>query len=172
MSIKMDAGDFAPERTMQLCNKALDVIAMLVNKGETGHEDELYSWLSEEVGMTDEEIRQAGFDCLPDEDYRYEVFGKDGNLIEDGYCDLDTAVEYAIENEGYTVKRAWYNLDEFGRLDYDKEPSSADIMWERSVCEECCYFGSCADPLIKTINGIELCDDFKRETGGADDETI
>ena len=55
-----------PERMAGLCNKALDVIAMLVHRGECGHKNELYSWLSEEVGMTDEEIRQAEVDCVPE----------------------------------------------------------------------------------------------------------
>jgi len=65
----MKTRDFAsPDRMAQLCNNALDVIATLVNRGELGHNEELYSWLREEVGMTDGEIRQAGFECPPDEE--------------------------------------------------------------------------------------------------------
>lgn len=64
-----DTRNFAPpERMVRLCNKAIDVIAMLVESNYADHTSELYSWLSKEVGMTDEEIKQAGFDCVPDED--------------------------------------------------------------------------------------------------------
>jgi hypothetical protein len=53
------------ERMAVIGNNALNVIAKLVHSGDN-MSNELYSWLSEEVGMTDEEIRTAGFDCLPD----------------------------------------------------------------------------------------------------------
>lgn len=58
----------SPERMKHLCNRALDVIATLVSCDGTDSTNELYSWLSEKVGMTDVEIMQAGFDCVPEKD--------------------------------------------------------------------------------------------------------
>lgn len=67
MSDGMKTRNFAsPERMTQICNKALDVISTLVDFGDSAPNHDLYSWLSEEVGMTDAEIRTAGFDCVPD----------------------------------------------------------------------------------------------------------
>jgi hypothetical protein len=156
-----------PEHMIHLYNKALDVIAMLVNRGEIGskHNDELYLLLSEEVGMTDDEIRTAGFDCLPDEDYRYEVLNETGGILDggDGYVCLETAIEHALKKGGDTVHKVWFSLDKDGNIDYEAGIISDEIVWEKSNCEACCYHANCINPNKRKVNGGEHCDDFKRE---------
>ena len=67
-------------------------------------------------------------------DYRYEIFGKTGELLDDGYVSLDAAVEYALENDGYSVKQMWYPLDELGYVDCDDNKLIAsEVVWERPL---------------------------------------
>jgi DNA-directed RNA polymerase subunit M/transcription elongation factor TFIIS len=59
-------GGSKQKRYEHLFDNALNVIATLLDSGDTEYGDNLYAWLSEEVGMTDDEIRKAGFGCVPD----------------------------------------------------------------------------------------------------------
>ena len=67
------------------------------------------------------------------EDYHYEICDNDGDIIEDGYASLDDAVEWALENNGYTINRVWLPVDESGSIDYSAEVIAAEIVWEREV---------------------------------------
>jgi hypothetical protein len=67
------------------------------------------------------------------EDYRYEICGKDGEVIETDYVCLDTAIEYALENGGHTINQIWYPLGENGEIDYGQEITAANVAWEREV---------------------------------------
>jgi hypothetical protein len=58
--------DSRQERITHLFGNALDAIATLAGCCEYKHCNEMYSWLSEEVGMTDNEICEAGFEWLFD----------------------------------------------------------------------------------------------------------
>ena len=71
------------------------------------------------------------------EDYRYEICGKAGEIIETDYVCLDTAIEYALENDGYTINQLWYPVDEDGGIDYGAEITAANVVWERSVIQQC-----------------------------------
>ncbi len=50
------------ERMAEICAKALDALYGLLN------DYELYGWLSQNLEMTDDEIRAAGFDCVSNEE--------------------------------------------------------------------------------------------------------
>jgi hypothetical protein len=67
-----------------------------------------------------------------EQDYNYEIRGADGEFIEDGFVALDSAVDYAVENGGYTINRVWLPLDGYGGLDYEAEIIAAEKMWERT----------------------------------------
>jgi TPR repeat protein len=67
-----------------------------------------------------------------EQDYHYEIRGADGELLEDGYAALDSAVDYAAENGGHTINKVWLPLDGNGGLDYEAEAIAAETMWERT----------------------------------------
>jgi|GEM_PF-6295555 len=53
----MERKSFSQKRTEEILNAALDYIAEAISRHEH------YSVLSQALGMSDEEIKQAGFDC-------------------------------------------------------------------------------------------------------------
>jgi hypothetical protein len=65
------------------------------------------------------------------EDYRYEICGKNGEIIDNGYVCLETAIEYALEHNGYTINMLWFPCDEFGDVDCSADVIAADTVWER-----------------------------------------
>jgi hypothetical protein len=78
-----------PSRKAQICDKALELIAELVYRGESpkNHREEMYSYLAEELGMTNREIHLAGFDCLLESNYvGEEIDDVIGKLLDFKYC--------------------------------------------------------------------------------------
>jgi hypothetical protein len=55
------------------------------------------------------------------ENYRYEICNKKHRIIDggDGYCCLDTAIEYALENGGEYIEQVWFSTNEYGEFDVD-----------------------------------------------------
>ena len=66
------------------------------------------------------------------QDYHYEVCGKNGEILDSGYAALDSAVEYAAANGGYTINKLWLPVDIDGNLDYDADVISSEVAWERT----------------------------------------
>ena len=73
------------------------------------------------------------YDTKNGKDYHYEICGREGTIIEDGYVALDSAIEYALENNGYKINRIYLPLDENGQLDYGAEVISSETVWEKQT---------------------------------------
>ena len=76
-------------------------------------------------------------------DYRYEIYNAEKYLIGDCFVALDSAIEFALENDGAYIERVYYPMDEHGFLDYD-EPMNKHVIWrvgtaECATCRECGY---------------------------------
>jgi hypothetical protein len=84
--------------------------------------------LSRAVGALMEVISETAANS----DYHYAIIGKSGELIGDGFVDLDTAIAFAEGNGGYKVNMITLPFDENGNLDYEAEPLDVAVMWERS----------------------------------------
>jgi len=113
-------------------------------------------------GLYEQNDKLLCSDCV-EQDYSYEICGKDGKVIESAFVCLDTAIEYALENEGYSINKLWFPLDKDGEIDYGAEVIAAEVAWERSDCESCIYRGNCIDPDKHEEKGVVICDNFKRE---------
>lgn len=129
----METRNFAPpERMVHLCKKDLDVLERLIDSGD----GELYSWLSEEVGMTDREIRQAGFDCVPEEEvdnlvlFYVEFDNGDSNCYQgDRVPTLDEARAFCKPH--IDSRDEWTDIVYVGEVDR----TQAEGLWDLSVFE-------------------------------------
>ena len=87
-----------------------------------------------------------------DECCHYEIRNEDGYLLDYCYNALESVIEYAVEHGGYAIYRA-------------EDTSAEELVWERSVCEWCRYYGQCIDPTKRVVKGVELCEDYKLKEG-------
>lgn len=67
------------------------------------------------------------------EDYVYDICGEDGRIIDSDYVCLETAIEYAAENEGHSINRLLYPLNEDEEIDYSGELIASEVAWERDA---------------------------------------
>ena len=112
------------ERMNEICNNALDYLGELINRNE------IYSVLTYSLGMTDEEITKAGFDCVPET-----------GEIEQEYEEYDDKVNSAIEElshrlyDSFELSLPKLAEEMSGSLVYDNENNMLRVN-RKSIVEE------------------------------------